>query len=108
MSKAGSSKKISKEPPAKKSRVDDGSSSKSSAKVTADLPHDGAIESKKITTAAKSVADFKFNKKRCRLLSKTMELADNRGGGVLYWMSRDQRVQGLKNENIKKINRKII
>lgn len=94
MSKAGSSKKSSKEPPTKKSRVDDDSSSKSSPKVTAGLPHDEA-ESKKITTAAKSVADFKFNKKRCRLLSKTMELADNRGGGVLYWMSRDQRVQGL-------------
>jgi len=41
---------------------------------------------------AESVLDFKFNKKRCRLLSKSMDIGD-RAGGILYWMSRDQRVQ---------------
>jgi len=41
---------------------------------------------------AESILDFKFNKNRCRLLSKSMDIGD-RGGGILYWMSRDQRVQ---------------
>lgn len=40
-----------------------------------------------------SILEFKFNKDRCRLLSKSMDIGD-RGGGILYWMSRDQRVQG--------------
>ena len=43
---------------------------------------------------AESILDFKFNKNRCRLLSKSMDIGD-RGGGILYWMSRDQRVQGV-------------
>ena len=45
---------------------------------------------------AESILDFKFNKKRCRLLSKSMDIGD-RAGGILYWMSRDQRVQGTAN-----------
>lgn len=43
---------------------------------------------------AKSIADFKFNKKRVRVLSADTEFPDD-GDGVLYWMSRDQRVQGV-------------
>ncbi|KAL8188255.1 UNVERIFIED_CONTAM: hypothetical protein K2H54_064234 [Gekko kuhli] len=41
---------------------------------------------------APSVAEFKYNKKRVRLLSQESELKDG-GLGILYWMSRDQRVQ---------------
>uniref|UniRef100_A0ACB8FBH4 Uncharacterized protein n=1 Tax=Sphaerodactylus townsendi TaxID=933632 RepID=A0ACB8FBH4_9SAUR len=41
---------------------------------------------------APSVAEFKYNKKRVRLLSQESELKEG-GLGILYWMSRDQRVQ---------------
>jgi len=40
-----------------------------------------------------SVAEFKFNKKRVRVLTKCKDFADD-SDGVVYWMSRDQRVQG--------------
>lgn len=40
-----------------------------------------------------SVAKFKFNKKRVRVITGAEELPENTSG-VLYWMSRDQRVQG--------------
>ncbi|XP_025058533.1 deoxyribodipyrimidine photo-lyase-like [Alligator sinensis] len=42
--------------------------------------------------AALSVREFKFNKKRVRLLSQESHLQDG-ALGILYWMSRDQRVQ---------------
>lgn len=41
-----------------------------------------------------SVAEFKFNKKRVRVLSKAQDFAED-SNGVVYWMSRDQRVQGI-------------
>lgn len=41
---------------------------------------------------ANSIADFKFNKKRVRVLSKAQEVPEY-CQGILYWMSRDQRVQ---------------
>lgn len=40
-----------------------------------------------------AVSKFKFNKKRVRVLTKEEDFADDTNG-VLYWMSRDQRVQG--------------
>ncbi|XP_028650777.1 CPD photolyase isoform X1 [Erpetoichthys calabaricus] len=40
---------------------------------------------------ASSVAEFKFNKKRVRILSETEDIVDG-SDGILYWMSRDQRV----------------
>lgn len=40
-----------------------------------------------------SVAAFRFNKKRVRILSETKEIPEN-SKGLVYWMSRDQRVQG--------------
>lgn len=40
-----------------------------------------------------SVAEFKFNKKRVRILSKAKDFPDGTNG-VVYWMSRDQRIQG--------------
>ncbi|KAH3805941.1 hypothetical protein DPMN_134251 [Dreissena polymorpha] len=39
-----------------------------------------------------SVADFKFNKKRVKVLSKSEDIP-NECDGIVYWMSRDQRVQ---------------
>nr|XP_054771038.1 deoxyribodipyrimidine photo-lyase-like [Lytechinus pictus] len=42
--------------------------------------------------AGSSILNFKFNKKRVRILSDTMDTADDHQG-IVYWMSRDQRVQ---------------
>ncbi|XP_063162331.1 deoxyribodipyrimidine photo-lyase-like [Candoia aspera] len=43
-------------------------------------------------SAGPSVAEFPFNKKRVRLVSQAPELKEG-AQGILYWMSRDQRVQ---------------
>jgi len=43
-----------------------------------------------------SINEFKFNKKRVRVLSEAGEFPDY-SKGILYWMSRDQRVQGFFN-----------
>uniref|UniRef100_A0A8D0H4N7 Deoxyribodipyrimidine photo-lyase n=1 Tax=Sphenodon punctatus TaxID=8508 RepID=A0A8D0H4N7_SPHPU len=42
--------------------------------------------------AAPSVQEFKYNKKRVRLISQGAELKEGEQG-IVYWMSRDQRVQ---------------
>lgn len=44
--------------------------------------------------AAPSVREFKYNKKRVRLVSQGSDLKDD-ARCILYWMSRDQRVQGV-------------
>jgi len=41
----------------------------------------------------KSVTDFKFNKKRVRLISFDADIPEN-CKGIAYWMWREQRVQG--------------
>uniref|UniRef100_A0A8D2J573 Photolyase/cryptochrome alpha/beta domain-containing protein n=1 Tax=Varanus komodoensis TaxID=61221 RepID=A0A8D2J573_VARKO len=41
---------------------------------------------------APSVAEFKYNKKRVRLISENPDLKEGTRG-IVYWMSRDQRVQ---------------
>lgn len=51
------------------------------------------LEARKAT--ASSIKDFKFNKKRVRVLSKAKDIPEN-AQSILYWMSRDQRVQGNK------------
>ena len=43
--------------------------------------------------ASDSVKTFKFNKKRVRVLTETEDCPEM-CSGVIYWMSRDQRVQG--------------
>lgn len=43
--------------------------------------------------AGSSILNFKFNKKRVKILSDTMDIAED-NKGIVYWMSRDQRVQG--------------
>ena len=72
----------------------DGNGSMKKSKV--DRSHEDDIASI-IHSERKGFADdislFKFNKKRCRLLSTSSDIGQA-GGGVLYWMSRDQRVQG--------------
>lgn len=41
---------------------------------------------------AKSIMDYKFNKKRLRIMSQEQMVPDN-CEGIVYWMSRDSRVQ---------------
>ncbi|KAJ8932189.1 hypothetical protein NQ314_014852 [Rhamnusium bicolor] len=48
------------------------------------------VESRK--SQGESVENFSVNKLRCRLLSKNEEIK-NKSNGILYWMSRDCRVQ---------------
>ncbi|CAL1298104.1 unnamed protein product [Larinioides sclopetarius] len=49
------------------------------------------IKQSRLSCAA-SIQDFKFNKKRVRVLSKTKDISEN-AESIVYWMSRDQRVQ---------------
>ncbi|XP_059480869.1 deoxyribodipyrimidine photo-lyase [Neocloeon triangulifer] len=69
----------------KKLKLD--SSSKSIS--VGDFVHQIKEERKK---AGKSVVDFKYNKKRVKILSKVTEVPEE-CSGIVYWMSRDQRVQ---------------
>jgi deoxyribodipyrimidine photo-lyase len=46
----------------------------------------------KRTSMFKNVLDFKFNKKRVRLLTDTDDISQS-SRGVLYWITRDQRVK---------------
>lgn len=41
---------------------------------------------------AEGILDFQFKKKRVKILSKAEEVAENKNG-IVYWMSRDMRVQ---------------
>lgn len=54
----------------------------------------------------KNNEEMKFNKKRLRFVSDTQKIKQG-SEGVLYWMSRDQRVQGkiLKDNNNNKKNK---
>ncbi|XP_046571771.1 LOW QUALITY PROTEIN: deoxyribodipyrimidine photo-lyase-like [Haliotis rubra] len=77
----------------RKAEEDSGSAEKKvkveASKKSGDLLSD-VIESRK--SVCESVCKFKFNKKRVRVLSSAEEFPDD-CDGVVYWMSRDQRVQ---------------
>lgn len=45
------------------------------------------------SSVAKSVLDFPFNKKRLKVLGGKSEIGEKRNGGIVYWMSRNQRVE---------------
>lgn len=51
---------------------------------------------KKRVSLYESVAAFRFNKKRVRVISEATQIPEN-SKGIVYWMSRDQRVQGIIN-----------
>ncbi|XP_057365381.1 deoxyribodipyrimidine photo-lyase-like [Daphnia carinata] len=92
MSKHGSTKGSSKTPTAKKLKLETSDDEPSSSRApSVDAGFLASVESKRKQCAG-NILEFKFNKKRCRLLSKSMDVG-NFGGGVLYWMSREQRVQ---------------
>ena len=49
------------------------------------------IQNNRLKTA-ESILDFKFNKKRLKILNKYEEVPEtNSEGGICYWMARDQR-----------------
>ncbi|KAG8445046.1 hypothetical protein GDO86_009983 [Hymenochirus boettgeri] len=50
-----------------------------------------AVKKSRMETAC-SISEYKFNKKRVRLISTETDLKDD-AQGIVYWMSRDQRVQ---------------
>jgi hypothetical protein len=57
----------------------------------------------KRTSLFKSIDEFRFNKKRVRVLTETTTFPED-SQGILYWMSREQRVQGkfwAVSENLK-------
>jgi len=87
-SDGGNNKKPSKDasspPPSKKSK-----SSDTSGGFEEFL---GAISEQRFNTA-ESVSDIKFDKTRCKTITER-ENFPVKHEGVLYWMSRDQRVQG--------------
>ncbi|KAI8514319.1 hypothetical protein Bbelb_086430 [Branchiostoma belcheri] len=79
------------ESPSKKAKVENGAASSSSQDGAGSEDFLQQIADRR-TGVCESVAGFKFNKKRCRQMSDGGDLKQN-CGGILYWMSRDQRVQ---------------
>lgn len=74
--------------------------SKRMKKEIAETNHNNSTEqttlakfTEKRKNVCKSVAEFKFNKKRVRLISSNTDMPDS-CKGIAYWMWRDQRVQG--------------
>ena len=51
------------------------------------------IKSCRLQKGAANIKEFKFNKKRARVVTECEEFPDE-CAGIVYWMSRDQRVQG--------------
>ena len=75
----------------KKPKTDIEDKGESSKGATTDLKAFYAAQRQKAVPAGGK--EFKFNKKRVRIISKTKELPED-CEGVLYWMFRDQRVEG--------------
>jgi hypothetical protein len=53
-----------------------------------------SIASKRLSTSP-NVLNFNFNLKRVRNVNEVPEIPKN-SSAIVYWMSREQRVQGLK------------
>ncbi|KAH8357758.1 hypothetical protein KR200_003440, partial [Drosophila serrata] len=106
--KAGPSKKVAKKhekSPKKESKSDQDSSGFSGDEVASTskaslfkpdyqnleqfIDH---LEHQRSATAA-NIQEFPFRKKRVRVLSKSADVEESCQGGVVYWMSRDARVQ---------------
>lgn len=75
-----------------KRNLNEGTSSSASKKPKKDDELLKKIQKSRISTA-ESVIDFKFNKKRIKMLNQIEEVDENKSG-IAYWMARDQRVQG--------------
>ena len=90
------------EPPAKRQK-----------KEIAETSENGAEDNILATYMAKrqnvceSVADFKFDKKRVRLVTSNAEMSET-CKGITYWMWREQRVQGNATEYVLQMTLRII
>lgn len=62
-------------------------------KLTAERGRESGWLLREVTELRKAAQGCEFNKKRLRYLSSTQKIKQG-SNGVLYWMSRDQRVQG--------------
>ncbi|XP_037930535.1 deoxyribodipyrimidine photo-lyase-like, partial [Teleopsis dalmanni] len=51
-----------------------------------------AVQEQRLLTA-ENIIEFPFKKKRVRILTTVEEVKEHTTGGILYWMSRDARVQ---------------
>ncbi|KAK7091018.1 deoxyribodipyrimidine photo-lyase-like isoform X2 [Littorina saxatilis] len=92
-----SAKELKRKPESSSSSKDEDSGTSPSKKSKTDSSGDGDLDfmqkiDKRRTDICTSVEKFKFNKKRVRVLSKAEDFAED-SEGVVYWMSRDQRVQ---------------
>lgn len=105
--KAGPSKKVAKKQeksPKKESKSDQESSGSGDeepapSKASLSKPDYQNLEQflahlqhQRSATAA-NIQEFSFRKKRVRVLSKSDDVKESCQGGVVYWMSRDARVQ---------------
>ncbi|CAH0387453.1 unnamed protein product [Bemisia tabaci] len=83
--------KMSSAPPAKKAKAETSESSNGSSSSEGGFEEFLKQIEEDRKKAAKSVLEFKFNKKRVRILSKSKEVPEW-GKGVIYWTFRDQRI----------------
>ncbi|XP_038049381.1 deoxyribodipyrimidine photo-lyase-like isoform X2 [Patiria miniata] len=95
---SSSSSSLATSPPSKKLKTENGTSDDSEQEFqqvkSAPSEAQGIMEklaALRLRTAG-SVAAFKFNKKRVRVLSQVKDVPEG-CHGIVYWMSRDQRVQ---------------
>ncbi|XP_025017081.1 deoxyribodipyrimidine photo-lyase-like [Tetranychus urticae] len=97
-------RQLSPTPPKKKDKTDSEDSSEEAGTTSASLDEVKSEQSsdpserlfqeinKARAAVGESIEDFKFNKKRVRILSDCKEVSDD-CGAILYWMSRDGRVE---------------
>ncbi len=91
-----SSSSSSSPPPKKRNKPNNPSTSKASIEVDSakrieSFNFKEQFQSARLSTA-ESVLEFKFNKNRVRILSSIETVSDD-ANGIVYWMSRDCRVQ---------------
>lgn len=85
--------------PAKKNKLDEAPSNAKKAKIDNEKVSDDTFQtmleeiSKSRSEVAKDVSEYKFNKKRVRLLTGNEGYLKRECKAIAYWMHRDQRVQ---------------
>ena len=80
---------MASEPPAKRKKKEIAQTSDNNGGDESTL----ATHMAKRQKVCKSVADFKFDKKRVRLITSNADMPET-CKGIAYWMWREQRVQG--------------
>ena len=82
---------MASEPPAKRTKKEIAETSDNNGVDESIL----ATYTAKRQKVCKSVADFKFDKKRVRLITSNADMPEI-CKGIAYWMWREQRVQGMR------------